>query len=101
MTNIAKAMIISDFLCPFFNCAALYFNGLTAALADKVMMMALSAEAINSLTIIATQDIDNLVIDQTLQRSIDRSQPNTLTFTLHQAIDLLRASKTTSTFKCA
>jgi hypothetical protein len=67
MTNIAEAMIISDFLCPFFNCAALDFNGLAAALADKVMVVALPAEAINSLTIIATQNIDNLVIDQTLQ----------------------------------
>ncbi len=54
MSDISESMLFSDVLRPFFNGTAFDFNGFTAALADKVMMVALSAEAINSLTIIAT-----------------------------------------------
>jgi hypothetical protein len=62
------------------------------------MMMCFSAETIDSFTILAAQHINNLVIHQTLQSSIHSSQANALTFALHQAIHLLRASETTSAF---
>jgi hypothetical protein len=98
MSDISESMFFSDFLRPFFNGATFDFNGLTTTLTDKVMMMALATKAIDSFTIVAAQYIDNLVIDQTLQGSIDSCETNALAFALHQAIDLLSASETASTF---
>jgi hypothetical protein len=57
------------------------------------MMVSFSAEAIDSFTIFTSQDIDNFVIDQTLQRAIDSGQPNTFAFSLHESVNLLCASK--------
>jgi hypothetical protein len=66
MSDISESMFFRDFLRPFFNGAAFDFNGLTATLTDKVMMMALATKAINCFAIITPQYIDNLLIDQTL-----------------------------------
>jgi hypothetical protein len=47
---------------PLFNSSALNFNGLSAAFTYEVMMVGITAEAIDSLAIIAPQHINNLVI---------------------------------------
>jgi hypothetical protein len=55
MTDIAKAMFFSHNFRPLFNCSAFNFNGLTTAFADQVMMVGISAQAIDSFTIIASK----------------------------------------------
>jgi hypothetical protein len=65
------------------------------------MVVGFSAKAIDSFTIIAAQNINDLVVDQTLQRAIDRGQTNAFAFTLHQSINFLRAGKSTSALKGA
>ena len=46
---------------PFFNCATLYLYGISAIFTYEVMMVGISAETIDSLTIITSQDVDDLV----------------------------------------
>jgi hypothetical protein len=65
------------------------------------MMVSFSAEAIDSFTIFTSQDIDNFVIDQTLQRAIDSGQTNAFSFSLHESVDLLCASETASALESA
>jgi hypothetical protein len=61
MSDIAKAMFFSHNFGPFFNSTALNFNSITTAFTDKVMMMGISTEAIDSFTIIASKYIDDFV----------------------------------------
>jgi hypothetical protein len=100
MADFAKTMLFSHHLGPFFNSPAFTFNGIPAAFADLVMMVGFSTEAIDSLTIITSEHINNLVIDQTLQRSIDSGQTNAFTFSLHESVYLLGASETACALKC-
>jgi hypothetical protein len=60
------------------------------------MMVSFPAEAIDGFTIFTAQYIDNLVIDQTLQRTINSGETNAFTFSLHKSVDLLCASKSAS-----
>jgi hypothetical protein len=62
MANIAKAMFFGHHLRPFFDCATFNFDGISTVLAYEVMMVGISTEAIDSLTIITSQYIDNLVV---------------------------------------
>jgi hypothetical protein len=60
--DIAKAVFFSHYFGPLFNSTTFDFNGIATTLADEVMMVGISTEAIDSFTIITTQYIDNLVI---------------------------------------
>jgi hypothetical protein len=62
MSHFAKTMFFSHNPGPLFNSSALNFNGLSAAFTYEVMMVGITAEAINSFAIIAPQHINNLVI---------------------------------------
>jgi hypothetical protein len=63
MPNIPKAMFIGHSFGPFFNCATFDFNCVTTTLAYQVVMMRVTAKAIDGFTIISAQKIDNLVIN--------------------------------------
>jgi hypothetical protein len=62
MSHISKAEFFSHCLGPLFNSTAFDFNGISASFTYKVMVVGTSAQAIDCLTIISPQDIDNLVI---------------------------------------
>jgi hypothetical protein len=62
MSHFTKAMFFSHYFRPFFNCSALNFNGISTAFSYEVMMVGISAQAIDSFTIIAPEYIDNLVV---------------------------------------
>jgi hypothetical protein len=62
MSHLAKAMFFSHYFRPFFNCSAFNLDGISTTLAYEVMMMGISAQPIDSFTIIAPEYIDNLVI---------------------------------------
>jgi hypothetical protein len=63
MPNIPKAMFVSHCLGPLFNCATFNFNSLAATFAHQVVMVGVSAQAIDSFTIFSAQHINNFVID--------------------------------------
>jgi hypothetical protein len=67
MSDISETMFFSHHLCPFFNGAALNFNGIPATFADEMMMMGFTAQPVDSFTIISPQNINDLVINKTLQ----------------------------------
>jgi hypothetical protein len=48
-----------------------------------MMVVSFTAESVNCLPIISPENIDYLVIDQTLQSSINGGESNALTFSLH------------------
>jgi hypothetical protein len=60
--DIAKAVFFSHYFGPLFDSPAFNFNGIATTLADEVMMVGISTEAIDSFTIITSQYIDDLVI---------------------------------------
>jgi hypothetical protein len=62
MSHLAKTMFFGHNSGPLFNCSTLYFNCLAAAFTYEVMMVGITAEAIDSFAIIAPQHINNLVI---------------------------------------
>ena len=53
MSDIAEAVLFCNFLRPFFNGATFDFHRLATALADQVMMMGFTAEAIDRFAIIS------------------------------------------------
>jgi hypothetical protein len=55
MSDIAKAMFFSHNFRPFFNSTAFNFNGISTSFTDEVMMVGISAQAIDSFTIIASK----------------------------------------------
>jgi hypothetical protein len=55
MSNLAKAMFFSHHLGPLFNCSTLNFNGISTAFTYEVMMVGISAQAIDSFTIISPE----------------------------------------------
>ena len=67
MSDISETMFFSHHLRPFFNGAALNFNGIPATFADEMMMMGFTAQPVDSFTIISPQYINDLVINKTLQ----------------------------------
>jgi hypothetical protein len=66
MSDIAEAMVISDFLGPFFYGTTFNFYGVATTLADQVMVMTLAAEAIDSFAIFTSQNINNFLIYEAL-----------------------------------
>jgi hypothetical protein len=62
MSHFAKAMFFSHHFGPLFNCSTLNFNGIPTAFTYEVMMVGITAQAIDSFTIIAPEYIDNLVV---------------------------------------
>jgi hypothetical protein len=61
MSHIAKSMFVSHYLGPLFDSATFDFNSIATTLADEVMVVGISTEAIDSFTIIASQYIDDLL----------------------------------------
>jgi hypothetical protein len=66
MSYFTETILFRNFIGPLLNGATFDFYSLATALTDQVMMVALTAEAIDSLSIIATEYINNFVIDQAL-----------------------------------
>jgi hypothetical protein len=62
MSHLAKTMFFGHNPGPLFNSSTLNFNGLAAAFTYEVMMVGITAEAIDSFAIITAQHINNLVI---------------------------------------
>jgi hypothetical protein len=54
MSNFSKAMFFRHNLRPLLDRTALNFNGISTAFADQMMMVSLSTEAVDRLTIITS-----------------------------------------------
>jgi hypothetical protein len=101
MSHFTEAMFFGHNPGPLFNSSALNFNSLSTAFAYEMMMVGITAEAIDSFTIITPQYINNFVIYQGLQRAVNSCESDALALTLHQPIDLLRTCKSACAFESA
>jgi hypothetical protein len=63
MTDVAESKLFSHSFGPLFNCATFDFNCVATALAHKVVMMRVTAQAVNSFAIFTAQQVDDLVIN--------------------------------------
>jgi hypothetical protein len=101
MSHFTEAMFFGHNPGPLFNNPALNLNSFSTVFAYEMMMVGITAEAIDSLAIITPEYINNLVIDQGLQRAVNSCESDALALTLHQPIDLLRTCKSACAFESA
>jgi hypothetical protein len=63
MSHFAETMLLGDCFGPLLNGRTLNFNGTAARATDQMVMMAISTEAVNRLTVFTTKEIHHLVIE--------------------------------------